>query len=132
MTWLDKELERGNSSVEMVVLYSLLLLLVLIAVQAGLYLHAKQVVRTSAREGVHATAQYDGTAADGEARTRRYLRQLGDRLVTVDDVHAFRSATRADVMVTATVRGVLPWPGTTLRETSTAPVERFTPTRARP
>lgn len=124
--------ERGSSSVEAVLLFPVLLFVVLIAIQADLYAHARHVARAGAREGVQAARHYDGSTTAANTRARHYLQLLGGRVLTVRSVHATRTATQASVTVVGDVRGVLPWPKIAIRETSTAPVERFVPTQEQP
>ena len=117
--------EAGLTSTEVAVLMPVVIALVLMPFQIGLWWHAQQVAAAAAREAVDA-AQVDGaTEADGAAAAHRFLDAAGnlsEPTVTV---------TRATDTVTVEVTGRAPrlLPGFDWRVTAhaEAPVERFIP-----
>ena len=68
---------RGQALVEAAVSFPLVVLLLLVIVEAALYVHALHVVLGAAREGAHAAAAEHATVeeaiADGRARARELL-----------------------------------------------------------
>jgi Flp pilus assembly protein TadG len=57
--------ERGLTSTEVAVLMPILIALVLVPIQVGLWWHAKQVADGAAREAVDAAQVISATEADG-------------------------------------------------------------------
>jgi Flp pilus assembly protein TadG len=115
--------QTGSATTELVLLMPVVLMLVLLVVQFGLWLHARQVATAAAQEGLVAAQVETGTAAAGNARAVAFLTQTGGLRGT--SVEASRNVTTARVAVTGTTPAVLP--GTTLGVSAVAegPVERF-------
>lgn len=115
--------EGGVTSTELAVLMPVVIALVLVPFQVGLWWHATQVAHAAAQEAVDAAQTLDGTEADGMAVATWFLDQAGH--LTDTDV----TVTRSDETVTAHVTGVAPrllfdW---SVTATATGPVERFVP-----
>jgi Flp pilus assembly protein TadG len=100
--------ERGVTSVELVVVTPVLLSLILLVVQVGLYFHASHIALAAAEEGARAARARTGTATAGEARARRFVNALGSGLLRSPVVTASRGPTTARVEVRAQVATVLP------------------------
>jgi Flp pilus assembly protein TadG len=118
--------ERGVTSAELVVVTPVLLLLILLIVQVGLYFHASHIALAAAEEGTRAARTRIGTAAAGQARARRFVAALGDGLLLSPVVTATRSPTTARVEVRASVATVVPGLQLALDRVVESPVERFT------
>lgn len=117
--------ERGMTTIQVAILFPVVLLWLMLIVQYGLWWHAKQVANAAAAEAVDAAQVSDGTAADGEAAASSYLDQSGNlENVTV-------AVDRQPTVVIAEVHGDAPQlvPGFAWSVTarSEAPVERFIP-----
>jgi len=117
--------ERGMTTIQVAILFPVVLLWLMLIVQYGLWWHAKQVANAAAAEAVDAAQVSDGTAADGEAAAASYLGQSGNlENVTV-------AVDRQPTVVIAEVHGDAPQlvPGFSWSVTarSEAPVERFIP-----
>jgi len=117
--------ERGMTTIQVAILFPVVLLWLMLIVQYGLWWHAKQVANAAAAEAVDAAQVSDGTAADGEAAASSYLDQSGNlENVTV-------AVDRQPTLVIAEVHGDAPQlvPGFSWSVTarSEAPVERFVP-----
>jgi Flp pilus assembly protein TadG len=115
--------ERGMTTIQVAILFPVVLLWLMLIVQYGLWWHAKQVANAAAAEAVDAAQVSDGTAADGEAAASSYLDQSGNlENVTV-------AVDRQPTLVIAEVHGDAPQlvPGFSWSVTarSEAPVERF-------
>jgi Flp pilus assembly protein TadG len=116
--------ERGDVSLQVVLLTPLLLLLVLVSVQAALWYHAAQLADSAAADGASAAARYGAGPGAGTAALAHFVLDAGGRLVT--------SAVTGDgtaMVASATVHvpHLLPgWPEVVTRRAS-APIERLTP-----
>lgn len=115
--------DRGEVSLQVVLLTPVLLLLVLVSVQAALWYHAVQLADNAAADGASAAARYAAGIDAGSAALAGFVADAGGHLVA--------GAVTGDGTVmtaTATVRvpHLLPgWPDTVTRQ-ATAPVERLT------
>ena len=118
--------EQGSATTELVLLMPVMLLLVLLIVQFGLWLHARNVAVAAAQEGLLVAQVPDGTAERGRGRAASFLEETGGIRtvgVTVD-----RTVTRVRVEVTGTAPALLPIAGTwPVRGVADGPVERFIP-----
>ncbi len=76
--------ERGDATVEAVLAVPVLLLLVLLVIQFGLYYHAAHTAEAAAQEGARAARVEGASAADGEDRARTFMADAAPTLV--DDV----------------------------------------------
>jgi len=123
MTVARRHSEAGVTSTEVAVLMPVVIALVLVPFQVGLWWHAKQVADAAAQEAVDAAQVADATENDGMAAASWFLDQAGnleDPQVTV---------TRSVDTVTVEVTGQAPrllftWSVTAV---ATGPVERFIP-----
>lgn len=117
--------ERGMTSIQVAILFPVVLFWIMLIVQYGLWWHAKQVANAAAAEAVDAAQVSSGTARDGEDAASSYLAQSGN----LDNVTI--TVSREPTVVTVEVRGDAPQlvPGFEWSVTarSTAPVERFIP-----
>lgn len=121
----DARHEAGLTTTQVAVLVPSLLLWIMLIVQYGLWIHAKQVATAAAAEGVDAAQILDAGAIDGEAAARGFLDQAGN----LEDVEV--SVERSGDAVVVQVRGDAPVlvPGFAWSVTARAegPVERFIP-----
>ena len=114
---------RGDVSLQVVLLTPLLLLLVLLSVQAALWYHAAQLADSAAADGAAAAARYGAGPATGTAAVAAFVTDAGGRLVA-----SGVSGNGTTMVATATVHvpHVLPgWPDAVTRQAS-APIERLT------
>lgn len=117
--------ERGMTTIQVAILFPVVLFWIMLIVQYGLWWHAKQVANAAAAEAVDAAQISTGTARDGEDAAASYLAQAGN----LDNVTI--TMTREPATVTAEVHGDAPRlvPGFSWSVTArgSAPVERFIP-----
>lgn len=117
--------ERGMTTIQVAILFPVVLFWIMLIVQYGLWWHGKQVANAAAAEAVDAAQVSSGTARDGEDAAAAYLAQSGN----LDNVTI--TVNREPAIVTAEVRGEAPQlvPGFEWSVTarSSAPVERFVP-----
>jgi Flp pilus assembly protein TadG len=117
--------EGGYVTTEVVLLVPVLLFLVMLVVQFGLWLHAQHVAQAAADEGLRSARVASVSVADAEAQTSAFLDQAGrtvieDRVLAVD-----RDADLARVTVTGHAPVVVPGFELGIRAVAAAPVERF-------
>lgn len=120
--------DDGSVVGEFAVIALLLLTLFFLAVQGGMWWHARNVAMAAARDGVRAAAAEQGSAADGEARAREYVAARdGGRTLQQVEVAATRTATDASVTVAGdTVHVNIIAVMFPVRQTAHFPVERVT------
>ena len=115
--------ERGMTTIQVAILFPVVLFWIMLIVQYGLWWHAKQVANAAAAEAVDAAQVSTGTARDGEDAAASYLAQAGN----LDNVTI--TVTREPATVTAEIHGDAPRlvPGFAWSVTArgAAPVERF-------
>jgi Flp pilus assembly protein TadG len=118
--------ERGSASVELAIVMPLVMLLLMVIVQAGIYFHTQAVATTAAREAVDAARVSGGSPAAGSATAGEFLSQSGRAL---EDRHV--AVSRTPTLATATVSGrvasVLFGFPFHVSVTVSAPLERVTP-----
>jgi Flp pilus assembly protein TadG len=119
----DARGQSGSATTELVLLMPLVLLLVLLIVQFGLWLHARQVATAAAQEGLVAAQVETGTAAAGHSRAVAFAAQTGG--LRDIGVEVSRDATTARVTVNGTTPAVLPSTGFGVSAVAEGPVERF-------
>lgn len=116
--------ERGLSeSVQWAVVCPLLLLLTLGIIQAGIYLHGRNVAHRAATSAVDSARGTFGTAAEAERTAANAARAGGLRDVTV---HVTRGPVRVEAEVHARPVSILDIGLFRVNETAAAPRERVT------
>ena len=117
----------GSGTVEVVLTVPVLLTVLMLIVQLGLYWHATHVAQAAAQEGVRTARMLDGTAATGEARTRGFLTHAAPSLLKDVTVTASRNPDHATVRVHGTVEAVIPGLTLTVDVHADGPSEQFRP-----
>ncbi len=115
--------DPGSTTVEFVVLVPLMVLLLMVVVQFGVYFHTRAVVTTAAHQGADNARVLSGSAEAGDNAATQFLDQsagaLHDRSVRVD---------RTDMQVTVTITGevvsLIPFASFPIDISISAPVER--------
>ncbi|CAM3422502.1 TadE family protein [Occultella aeris] len=113
-------------TLEAVIVLPAVLLLIFVAIQAGLWFHAREVAMHAASAGSTAASAENATNTDGATAAQGFVDQvgaLGDVSITIDS---------AAETVTVTVSGQAPsivpgMPLPTITQSSTAAIERWTP-----
>jgi hypothetical protein len=117
--------DRGEGSLEVVLVMPVLILLITSVIQFALWSHATHVAVAAAQEGAE-QARLDGaTAEEGKARAEDFLTQAGLRLIVGPEVTATRDAQVATVVVRGRVTSVVPGLELPVRGRATGVVERF-------
>ena len=117
--------ERGSASTEAVLVTPVLLFLVMLVVQFGLWYHAQHVVRAAAQEGVRVARAELGSAESGQEQAKAFLGAAGPRVVGGIEVVAERGSEAATVSVSGEAVAVVPGFTLPVKATATSPVERF-------
>jgi Flp pilus assembly protein TadG len=119
--------ERGAATTEAVLVTPVLLVLIMLVVQFGLWYHGSHVAVAAAQEGARAARLEGGSTEAGTARARSFLDSLGREVVGRPQVNAERNPSRARVEVRGTAVAVVPGLHLPIRAVSEGPVERFRP-----
>lgn len=117
--------QRGSVTLEMVILFPVLLIMLFAAVQGGLWFHARNVAISAAQEGARVAASYESSAARGAEAARQFAAAAGARGVSVT---ASSSATTTTVMVSVEAPRIIPFliPNLPVHQSATMPLERVT------
>src|SRR5512132_568996 len=112
--------EQGFATVEFIVAFPLVLLLVWIGFQLVFVFFANRVALAAAEEGARAARSYTGSAAAGDARAHKFLTELGSGVLVDPPV-------RAGVVVEGRAQQLVPGLSMVLRvhRAADGPVERF-------
>ena len=115
----------GGATVELVLVVPVLVFMIMIVIQLGLYWHATHVAQAAAAEGVRAARVVDGTAAAGQARAEQFVATAAPTLLHKVTVTATRNPEHATLHVRATVQAVVPGLDFTVDVATDSPVEQF-------
>ncbi|MFE6612000.1 TadE/TadG family type IV pilus assembly protein [Amycolatopsis sp. NPDC057786] len=120
--------DRGAESVGLAVLFPLVLLLILAAVQGGLWWHAHSVAAQAAQAGVDAGRPVGATQSTAAAAARSFAERAGRGVLATPGVRATVSADIVQVAVSGKTVRLLPIPGLDIEVevTAQAAKERFT------
>jgi Flp pilus assembly protein TadG len=120
--------DRGSATLEITVLFPVVLLLILGVVQGALYYHARDVALAAAADGLTAARSRAGSAQEGRRAAVAFLGRAGGKdVLPAAQVSAVRTVAEATVTVTGRAMSLLPGlPGWSISQTASGPVERFT------
>jgi uncharacterized membrane protein len=113
------------ASTELAIVFPAVLLIVALALQFGLYLHAAQIAEAAAQEAVEAAQAEPAGVDSGRAAARSLLSQLGALRAPTIDVR--RTALVATSTVTGRAQQVVPGFGVAVSGSAQGPIERFIP-----
>lgn len=117
--------ERGAATAELVLVTPLMLFMILLVVQFGLWFHASHVASAAAQEGARAARVEGSSAGAGQQRAEELLDSLGRRLVLERSVTSTRDGDVARVEVAGVAPQVVPGFRLPISAESEAPVEEF-------
>lgn len=119
--------ERGSVTIQMVILAPVLFLFLSMAVQAGLWFHARSLALGAAQDGARVAAGESSTAGAGAAAAADFVAQGGGNGVLKGaSASGARSALTATVTVSGTAPSVIPGWAPTIVQSASFPVERIT------
>jgi len=117
--------DEGSSIVEAVLVVPVVMLLLLVAVQITLWMHAAQVVQLAASEGDRSARSVGGSPAVGIARVHQVVdgpsSDVTDPSVTVAVLPGDTEVLR----VSATALAVLPWLRLPVSASAGGPIQQF-------
>ncbi len=122
---LARRAEGGYVTTEVVLLTPVLLLLVMLVVQFGLWLHAQHVAQAAADEGLRDARTASVSLADAEARASAFLDQTASSVIEDRSLTVERDGDIARVVVVGHAPAVVPGFELGIRAVAAAPVERF-------
>ena len=117
--------QRGEAAVETVLVAPIVLFLVLLVIQAGLWFHGSQLVEAAAQEGMQAGRVETGTVSAAEERAKQFVTSLSPSIAATTEVQASRTASTTRVTVTAQVQQVVPGLRLAVSGVAEGPTERF-------
>jgi Flp pilus assembly protein TadG len=120
--------DRGSASLELVIIFPVLLLIIFGAMQGALYYFACSAALASAQEGARAAADERASTGDGQSAASAFLTSAGGtNTLQHPHISVSRSATTATVTVAGRSLSLLPgWAGIPVEQTASAAVERVT------
>ena len=113
------------TTLQVAILFPVILFWLMLIVQYGLWWHAKQVANAAAAEGLAAAQVPTGTEADGDAAARRFVDQSGN--LTNADIVVARQTDLVIVEVRGNAPRLVPGIGWSVTSRSYGPVERYIP-----
>lgn len=117
--------DEGLTSTELAVVMPVLIALVLVPFQVGLWWHAHQVAHAAAREAVDAAQVAEATEDDGIRAAEWFLDAAGN--ITDPQVSISRTVDTVTVQVTGRAPRLLPGFDWQVTAEATGPIERFIP-----
>ncbi|MYW91666.1 pilus assembly protein TadE [Amycolatopsis rubida] len=112
--------DRGSESVGLAVLFPVVLVLILSAVQGGLWWHARAVAAQAAQAGVDAGRPVAGTNTTAAAAARSFATRAGHGVLAGPEVQTTVTADTVQVEVSGTAVRLVPIPGLDIRVTASA------------
>ena len=117
--------DRGDATVEAVIIVPVIVVLTLLVVQFVLVWHGRHVAQAAAQTAARSAAAYQAQPAVGQAAGDEYLAEVAPNLLPGRTVTVTRDAAGATAIVTADVLTVIPFAAFQIQEQSTAPLEIF-------
>jgi Flp pilus assembly protein TadG len=119
--------DRGSLTLETVVLMPLVLLIIMLVVQAGLWMHATHVAQAAANKALVTASAHGSSAGQGRTAGEQSIDALGKKILLDPTVDVARTATTVTVAISATAPAVVPGLHWRVQATAVGPVERFVP-----
>ena len=117
--------DRGDATVEAVIIVPIIVVLTLLVVQFVLVWHGRHVAQAAAQNAARSAAAYQAQPAAGQAAGDDYLAEVAPNLLPGRTVTVTRDAAGATAIVSADVLTVIPFASFHIQERATAPQEIF-------
>ncbi|MFF2374778.1 TadE family protein [Streptomyces xiamenensis] len=117
--------DRGALSLEMLIVFPAVLLVIMMTVHVGLWWHARNTALAAAQLGAESARVRDATSGEGVARTRDFLSQSGGS-ISGPYVSESRSDATVTIRVTGHVSTMVPGLRLPIDEHAQAAIERVT------
>jgi len=118
--------DRGSVTVESVILFPVVLLIIFGSIQAGLYYYGRSIASAAAEQGLQAARAEKGTAGDGATRAQDFLTTSSKGILTDTAVRPARDAVTATITVTGQTPSLVPGMTFTVSQSASGTVERIT------
>ena len=118
--------ERGSGTLELAIVFPVVLMLIFVIVQTALFYHARNVALAAAQEGVRAATAFQGQGRAGVNEADRFLATSGRGALVNASVSQGRVNRQVTVTVSGTAPAVVPGFRLDVKQTATGPQERFT------
>lgn len=119
--------DRGSASVELVILFPALLLVVTALIQYALWFHARSLALAAAQEGVTAARSYHSDPAAGRNAALSFVAEHGAGTLLNASATATSAGDHVDIVVTGRSLAIVPGAtGLAITQSATGPIERFT------
>jgi Flp pilus assembly protein TadG len=120
--------DLGSLSLEMAILFPLVLTLTFGALQAGLWFEARSMCQAAAQAGVRAGKVLNAPSGAGAGAARSYLADVAGSLVVGPSLSEGRTAATVTVRCSGQAQNVIPLPGfeISVTQSANAGIERFT------
>lgn len=119
--------QRGSASLELVVLFPVVLAILLLGGQAAFYHHARTVAIAAAQEGARAAGAENAKPSDGVTAATDFIKAAGGETVLVGaSATSDRTPTTATVVVQGHSVSLIPGWAPAIRQSASVPVERLT------
>jgi Flp pilus assembly protein TadG len=117
--------QRGTTTLEAVLVFPVLLLLLMLIIQFALWYHATDVATAAAQDGVRAARVEGGTGQDGYARANTLLDEAARSILQDRKVVVARTTDDARVEVSGTCIALVPFLRLPVRAVAESGTERF-------
>ena len=117
--------EAGVSTLEAVLVFPALLLLLMLIIQFALWYHASDLATAAAQDGTRAARVQGATASDGAAEANQLLDQTGRSILQGRQVLVERTRDVTRVEVRGTCIELVPFLHLTVHAVAESPTERF-------
>ena len=120
--------ERGLITLEIAILFPVLLAVIVAIVQYGLWYHARSLALAAAQQGVTAARTYTAEPAAGTQAAREFLdSHAADTLTAVMITIVTPGPGQVGVQVSGRAMSIVPGiPGLDVTQSAAGPIERFT------
>jgi len=117
--------EAGVSTLEAVLVFPALLLLLMLIIQFALWYHASDLATAAAQDGTRAARVDGATASDGAAEANQLLDETGRSILQGRQVMVERTADMTRVEVRGTCIELVPFLHLPVHAVAESPTERF-------
>lgn len=118
--------DEGSVTLEIVIAFPVALLAVLLAINAALWYHARDVALAAAQEGVRAGRAYRADPRTAGATALRFARTSGNGFLLAPAAETSAGSTTLAVRVHGESVSLIPGLHLTVDQVARGPVERFT------
>jgi Flp pilus assembly protein TadG len=115
--------ESGSATLETVVLWPAVFLLIFGVIHGGLWFHARNVALTAAQEGARAASVHDGLG--GAARAADFISTAGNQVIELHDITEHVATDSVTVTVSGSSPTLIPGWRVDVQQSSTAPIKRW-------